>query len=128
MVATSQHYSIPKSTSILGFGEEAVQKIEVDKDSRMDTKALRKHLQHCLDAHVPILTVASIMGSTEESAVDPLDEILELREQFKKKGMYFHIHVDGAYGAYFTSMTRNQKAEHWNSLSSHTTRQLGMIS
>ena len=72
LIAASQHYSIPKSTSILGFGEEAVKKIKVDKDLRMDTKALRKHLQCCLDAHVPVLSVVSIMGSTKESAVDPL--------------------------------------------------------
>ena len=55
LISASQHYSIPKSTSILGFGEEAVKKIEVDKDLRMDTKALRKHLQCCLNAHVPVL-------------------------------------------------------------------------
>ena len=42
--------------------------------------------------------------------------------------MYFHIHVDGAYGAYFTSMVHNKKAEHWNSLSEYTTRQLKLIS
>ena len=34
---------------------------------------------------IPVLSVVSIMGTTEASAVDPLKEILDLREKMCKK-------------------------------------------
>jgi hypothetical protein len=46
------------------------------------------------------------MGSTEESAVDPLDEILKIRQEFRAKGLEFSVHVDGAWGGYFASILR----------------------
>ena len=35
--------------------------------------------------HIPVISVISIMGTTEESAVDPLDEILSIREKLSKE-------------------------------------------
>ena len=104
-VAASVHYSIAKSLSILGFGEAAVEKVPVDKDTRLCMNELRNKLQHCLDNHIPVLAVAGIVGTTEESTVDPLDEIVKIRDEFSAKGLYFHFHIDGAYGGYFVSMT-----------------------
>lgn len=34
---------------------------------------------------IPVISVISIMGTTEESAVDPLDEILSIREKLSKE-------------------------------------------
>ena len=42
-------------------------------------------------------TVVATLGTTAIGAVDPLDEILSLRERYG-----FRIHVDAAYGGYFT--------------------------
>ena len=42
-------------------------------------------------------TVVVTMGTTAMGAVDPLDEILKLRERYG-----FRVHVDAAYGGYFT--------------------------
>jgi len=41
-------------------------------------------------------TVVVTLGSTAIGAVDPLDEVLALRERYG-----FRVHVDGAYGGYF---------------------------
>ena len=42
-------------------------------------------LNEKLKNHIPVISVISIMGTTEESAVDPLDEILKIRDQLKKQ-------------------------------------------
>jgi glutamate/tyrosine decarboxylase-like PLP-dependent enzyme len=41
-------------------------------------------------------TVVVTLGTTAMGAVDPLDEVLALREKYG-----FRVHVDGAYGGYF---------------------------
>ena len=41
-------------------------------------------------------TVVATLGTTAMGAVDPLDEILKLKEQYG-----FRVHVDAAYGGYF---------------------------
>lgn len=73
LLSATKHYSLPKSLSILGFGEGGVQKIEVDLDSRISIIKLRAKLQDCLDKHIPVLSVVPIIGSTEESVVDNLE-------------------------------------------------------
>ena len=117
-VAATAHYSIRKSLSILGLGEHCVEKVVVDLDSRLCTKALRKHLEECLEKRIPVLGVAGIVGTTEESTVDDLVKILEIKNEFAAKGLYFHFHIDGAYGGYFVSMTKDMQPGHWNSYSS----------
>lgn len=42
-------------------------------------------MQEKLKNEIPVITVLSVMGTTEESAVDPLAAILELREKFRAK-------------------------------------------
>lgn len=46
---------------------------------------LERILKEKLDNEIPVITVVSVMGTTEESAVDPLTEILELRKKFRTK-------------------------------------------
>ena len=37
---------------------------------------------------IPVLAVVCIIGSTEESAVDPIADVVDLRNKFKRK-VYF---------------------------------------
>ena len=46
---------------------------------------LKRVLKEKLDKEIPVITVVSVMGTTEESAVDPLTEILDLRKEFREK-------------------------------------------
>lgn len=98
------HYSWPKSATLIGLGTHCVELIEVDDDGRMCMKSLRKVLAECLDKQQPVLQVVAVVGSTEEGAVDPLAEMVAIREEFREQGMEFVLHVDGAWGGYFRSM------------------------
>ena len=60
---------------------------------------------------VPVLAAVAVIGSTEESAVDPLEGLLALRERFRARGLNFAIHADAAWGGYFRSMLRDEGDE-----------------
>ena len=59
-------------------------------------------------ASSPNEDTVAIIGATEEGSVDPLDEILDLRDEFEKKGLCFLVHADAAWGGYFASMVRDK--------------------
>ncbi len=90
------HHCVQKALRIAGLGDAVIRYIPTDKHFRMDTKCLheklRKDVAHGLE---PFMVVGSA-GTTDTGAVDPLDEIAGLAEQF---GMWFH--VDAAYGGFF---------------------------
>ena len=106
-VPATAHYSWPKTATIIGLGASAVRLIETDLHVRMDMGDLERHLQQCVDTKTPVLGVVAVIGSTELSAVDPLDGILALREKFRAKGLDFAVHCDGAWGGYFAAMYRD---------------------
>lgn len=105
-VPGTKHYSFPKAAAILGIGASNMIDVPVDLDARMDVAELRKLLETCLDEHRPVYTVVAVIGSTEESAVDPLEDVLELREEFREKGLEFTVHADAAWGGYHVSVLR----------------------
>ncbi|SIT83939.1 Pyridoxal-dependent decarboxylase conserved domain-containing protein [Yoonia rosea] len=109
LAPSTAHYSWPKSAALIGLGANQLWRIHVDEDGRMRMDHLRETLQDCLDNKRPILEVVAVIGSTEESAVDPLADIVELRDEFRRKGLEFSLHVDGAWGGYFASMLRDSK-------------------
>jgi glutamate/tyrosine decarboxylase-like PLP-dependent enzyme len=106
----TMHYSWPKAAALLGLGKENLINIPLDLDARMEIGVLNAQLEACLRAQRPVIMVVAVLGSTEESAADPIDEILELRKKFRKRGLEFPIHVDAAWGGYFASVLR--RTEH----------------
>jgi hypothetical protein len=50
------------------------------------------------------MNVVAIIGTTEESAVDRLDDLLTIRDTYRKQGLEFAIHADAAWGGYFAAM------------------------
>ena len=107
LVPATAHYSWPKSAALLGLGTDAVIPVEVDLDGRMEMIALREALWCCKRNARPVLQVVAVTGSTEEGSIDPLADIVAIREEFQQLGLNFVIHVDGAWGGYFTSMLRS---------------------
>ncbi|RAM52313.1 MAG: decarboxylase [Hapalosiphonaceae cyanobacterium JJU2] len=119
-VPGTKHYSFPKAAAVLGMGASHMIDVEVDEHGRMRIEPLkpqpgqdglkgynlREDLQYCLDNHIPVYTVVAVIGTTEESAVDPLKQILELREEFSQKGLQFTVHADAAWGGYFATLLR----------------------
>ncbi|HLO85859.1 MAG TPA: pyridoxal-dependent decarboxylase [Nostocaceae cyanobacterium] len=108
-VPGTKHYSFPKAAAILGIGSKNMIDVPVDIDARMDADALDALLKQCLDKQQPVYTVVAVIGSTEESAVDPLDKVLELREKYRLLGLEFTVHADAAWGCYFASMIRDDE-------------------
>lgn len=102
--SATRHYSWPKAAAILGIGAQNMISIKVEVNARMNLKDLEAQLDHCLQNQIPIMNVVAIIGTTEESAVDPLLEILKLRDTYRKKGLEFAIHADAAWGGYFKTM------------------------
>lgn len=106
----TMHYSLPKAATLLGLGSSSFSKIQIQSNARMEIDHLKEVLQNHFDRKIPVITVVAVMGTTEESAVDELSAVLELREEMRKKGMDFFVHADGAWGAYFASLL-NRPAE-----------------
>jgi glutamate/tyrosine decarboxylase-like PLP-dependent enzyme len=102
----TMHYSWPKAAALLGIGSAQLVRIPVDLDARMDIDLLRAELDRCLDGKRPVIQVVAVVGSTEESAVDPLADVVAVREEYRRSGMDFTIHVDAAWGGYFASILR----------------------
>ena len=100
------HYSWPKAATLLGLGQSALIVQKVDLDARMDLGVVAETLEWALRRRVPVLMGVAVIGSTEESAVDPLAGLLELRRGFQARGLNFMVHADAAWGGYFRSMLR----------------------
>jgi glutamate/tyrosine decarboxylase-like PLP-dependent enzyme len=94
IVASEQaHYTHGRISGVLQLPFERVQ---TDLHGRMDVNALAE----CV-ARGDVGTVVATLGTTATGSVDPLSEILELREKFG-----FRVHADAAYGGYF-ALTSN---------------------
>ncbi|MDI1480146.1 pyridoxal-dependent decarboxylase [Polyangium sp. y55x31] len=106
LVPATKHYSFPKAAAVVGLGSANVLDVPVDCDARMSLSALEKMLRACLAERRPVVTVVAVIGSTEESAVDPLKGVLELRYKLQKEGLSFTVHADAAWGGYFASILR----------------------
>jgi glutamate/tyrosine decarboxylase-like PLP-dependent enzyme len=108
LAPATSHYSWPKAATLLGLGQNAVAIQRVTRDARLDLEHVETTLLDLLRRRAPVLCAVAVIGSTEESAVDPLAGLLELRERFRGYGLNFYIHADAAWGGYFRSMLREE--------------------
>jgi len=106
LVAATAHYSWEKIVRALGIGANQLVFIPVDDHFRMDTGALWERVRSLATRRQPVLACVSVCGSTEESAVDHLDEVLEVRARAERElGVTFHVHSDACYGGYAAAVT-----------------------
>jgi glutamate/tyrosine decarboxylase-like PLP-dependent enzyme len=81
--------------------------VPVDQHFRLDPDALWARLTALGAQRTPVIACVSVCGTTEESAVDRLDLVLEVRERAARElGFSFHVHSDACYGGYAASVTR----------------------
>jgi glutamate/tyrosine decarboxylase-like PLP-dependent enzyme len=89
VVASEQaHYTHKRISGVLGLEFEA---IPCDRIGRLDLEALQRRLEQG-----GIGTVVATIGTTATGSIDPLPELLALRERYG-----FRLHADAAYGGYF---------------------------
>lgn len=88
VASTQAHYTHSRISGVLGLPFEAV---ECDRLGRLDVDGLEQSL-HSGDVGLVVAT----LGTTATGSIDPLPEILELKEKYG-----FRLHVDAAYGGYF---------------------------
>ena len=82
------HYTHLRISAVLQLNYSSV---STDNCGRIDLAALEEELRKG-----DVGTVVATLGTTAIGAVDPLDEILALRDRYG-----FRVHVDAAYGGYF---------------------------
>lgn len=112
LVPSTAHYSWEKICRSLGIGGAQLIHIPVDGRFRMDPGALEDTIHRLAGRRQPIIGCVSVIGTTEESAVDRLDLVAEVRERVGRElGVAFHIHADAAWGGYAVSITRGPGGE-----------------
>ena len=97
VIASEQaHYTHSRISGVLGLEFES---IACDSKGRIDLAALEERLARGGDTSRGggVGTVVATLGTTATGSVDPLPEILALRERYG-----FRVHADAAYGGYFT--------------------------
>lgn len=102
----TMHYSWPKAAALLGIGQDNLIPIDVDLDARAKASHLRKLLDQCESEHRPVLLDVAVLGSTEQSSVDPLALMIKMREEYHRRNIAYPIHVDAAWGGYFAAIKR----------------------
>jgi tyrosine decarboxylase/aspartate 1-decarboxylase len=88
LASEQAHYTHQRISDVLGL---KFQSVPCDDKARIDIQALRKVLESG-----DVGTVVATIGTTGTGSVDPLPEILALKEAFG-----FRLHADAAYGGYF---------------------------
>jgi glutamate/tyrosine decarboxylase-like PLP-dependent enzyme len=89
VVASAQaHYTHKRISNVLGLQFESVL---CDRRGRMDIEDLTRRLKQG-----GVGTVVATMGTTATGSIDPLPELLALRDKYG-----FRLHADAAYGGYF---------------------------
>ncbi len=107
LVAATAHYSWEKIVRALGIGSNQLIYVPVDAHYRMDPDALWERVRGLARHRQAVLACVSVCGSTEESAVDRLDQVLEVRARAERElGVTFHLHSDACYGGYAAAVTR----------------------
>ncbi|MEJ2009894.1 MAG: aminotransferase class I/II-fold pyridoxal phosphate-dependent enzyme [Acidobacteriota bacterium] len=89
LASEQAHYTHQRISGVLRLPFATVPS---DNEGRMDSDAL----EGLLEAGDVGCVVATV-GTTGTGAVDPVSEVLRLRERYK-----FRLHIDAAYGGYFT--------------------------
>jgi aromatic-L-amino-acid decarboxylase len=90
------HHCVHKALRIAGLGDAVMRTVPLDARFRMDAAALRRQVEADKAQGLKPFLVVGSAGTTDTGAMDPLDRIADIAEEF---GLWFH--VDAAYGGFF---------------------------
>ncbi|OWY24479.1 aminotransferase class V-fold PLP-dependent enzyme [Sphingobacteriales bacterium UPWRP_1] len=86
------HSSVEKAAKMAGIGQENVVKIPVDAHFRLNPKLLAEAIAADIRQDYTPLCVVATLGTTGCTAIDPLEEIAQICNQY-----LVWLHVDAAY-------------------------------
>ncbi len=113
LLSHDNHYSLEKAVALLGLGQDSLDFVRVDDFGRMKLDELERKLRTHSSEGIPVLAVVANLGSTELGAVDTLSRIVMLRDEFRRNGLEFMVHVDAAFGGYHASLLRENFDLDW---------------
>jgi len=103
-VAGTRHYSVTKAADLLGIGQANIVPVDVDASFRLDPRRLEKCIRTAVrEGRIPLAVIATA-GTTEEGAVDPIDEVVAVRDRLHQDDISFWLHVDAAWAGYIRSL------------------------
>ncbi|MEM8616441.1 MAG: pyridoxal-dependent decarboxylase [Pseudomonadota bacterium] len=88
------HSCVARAFDLLGLGTNALRKIPVTPDFKLDTAALREAIDADRAAGLQPFAVIASAGTVNTGAIDPLDDIADVAAENA-----LWLHVDGAFGA-----------------------------
>ncbi len=88
------HYSIERAAGVMGLGTNAVIKLPVNEESRIDTSSLPEIYDSVVKQGYKVLALVANAASTPTGCYDDFNSIADFCED---KNIWFH--VDGAHGA-----------------------------
>lgn len=89
----TMHYSIVKSTELLGIGTHGALTVSPNRQFIMDINELKRIIDDCEKNRQLIIAIVAVAGSTDAGSIDPLKSIGDLAHDHG-----IHFHVDAAWG------------------------------
>jgi L-2,4-diaminobutyrate decarboxylase len=103
LTSADAHVSLDKAIRVMGLPPEALHRLPVDGEGRLNPDRLERHIRSLERDGIPIIAVVATAGTTVRGAVDPLPEVGRL---CRDHGLW--LHVDGAIGAAFALAPRHR--------------------
>lgn len=100
----NKHFSWRKAANLLGLGEESFWNAPLDREGRADLGALSELIEKAKREGRPVVCLATVAGTTEAGEIDPIDQVADLLDGYRREGVHIWHHVDAAYGGHFCSM------------------------
>ncbi|HET7063236.1 MAG TPA: pyridoxal-dependent decarboxylase [Rudaea sp.] len=101
------HYSWPKAMQLLGLGDEQLWYADVDAHMRISPESVGLLLERAFREGIPVLAVVGVLGTTEFGTIDPVHELVALRDACAPRGQAFAVHIDAAWGGYLATLFRD---------------------
>jgi glutamate/tyrosine decarboxylase-like PLP-dependent enzyme len=101
------HYSWPKAMQLLGLGDAQLWYADVDAHMRISPESVGLMLERAFGERIPVLAVVGVLGTTEFGTIDPVHELVALRDACAPRGQAFAVHIDAAWGGYLATLFRH---------------------
>jgi len=95
---------------LLGLGREQLIMVP-ERGMRLDMAAFDQILKKLSASKRSVLLGVAVLGTTEFGTIDPIHEMVNLRERYAAEGYGFAIHVDAAWGGYLATLFRKENGQ-----------------